>query len=312
MSFAGQLAKGVEVGAPPDTFNLSGQTWGLQPPLPDQLRRSGYEFIRDTFRHTMEHGGILRIDHALGLFRLYWVPTGSSGSEGAYVHYRTDELLAILALESVRYQVIVVGEDLGTVTASIRKRLAQAGLLSYRLLMFERSGGGGYRRPRQFPAQALVSVNTHDLPTLRGFWVGRDIDVKERIGLYPSGDRADQDRVLRKHDRQALLQALDKEGLLPTDISVRTDDLQTLSDELCRAIYEYLARTASWVVATSMEDLLGEVDTPNVPGAHDGTYPVWRRKLRRSLEEIQHDRKLPEFAAAIHREREWSFRRASH
>jgi 4-alpha-glucanotransferase len=301
--FQDQLARGVSIGAPPDLFNLSGQNWNLQPPIPTRLRSRGYGFLRETFRHNMQYGGMLRIDHALGLFRLYWIPEGKSGSEGAYVRYPTDELLAILALESVRNHVMVVGEDLGTVTPEIRKKFARAGLLSYRLLMFEKRSGRGYRKPKRFPEQALASVNTHDLPTLRGFWMGRDIETKEQIGLYPSASHRDEDRVTRTEDRQALLQALGKERLLPTGMPSQADALPQLSDDLCRAVYAYVARTPCRVMATSLEDLLGEVDTPNIPGAPEGTYPVWQRKLSRPFEEWQHDPDLLDFAAAVHRER---------
>jgi len=301
--FQDQLARGVSIGAPPDLFNLSGQNWNLQPPLPTCLRSQAYRFLRETFHHNMQYGGMLRIDHALGLFRLYWIPEGKSASEGAYVRYPTDELLAVLALESVRHRVMVVGEDLGTVTPEIRKKFAQAGLLSYRLLMFEKHSGRGYRTPKTFPEQALASVNTHDLPTLRGFWVGRDIETKEQIGLYPSASHMDQDRATRTRDRQALLRALGRERLLPTGTPSQVEELPQWSDDLCRATYAYLARTPCRVVATSLEDLLGEVDTPNVPGAPEGAYPVWQRKLSRPFEEWQHDPDLLDFAAAVHRER---------
>lgn len=301
--FQEQLAKGVSIGAPPDLFNLSGQNWNLQPPIPSRLRSQAYGFLRETFHHNMQYGGMLRVDHALGLFRLYWIPEGKSGSEGAYVRYPTDELLAILTLESVRHQVMVVAEDLGTVTPEIRRKFSQAGLLSYRLLMFEKPSGKGYRTPKRFPEQALASVNTHDLPTLRGFWSGRDIETKEQIGLYPSVSHIAQDRVIRTQDRQALLQALNRQRLLPKGTPSRAEDVPQLSNELCRATYAYLARTPCRVVATSLEDLLGEVDTPNVPGAPEGAYPVWQRKLSRPFEEWQHDPDLLEFAAAVHRER---------
>jgi len=301
--FQDQLARGVSIGAPPDLFNLSGQNWNLQPPTPTGLRTHRYRFFRETIRRNMQYGGMLRIDHVLGLFRLYWIPEGQSAREGAYVRYATDELLAIVALESVRNQVMVVGEDLGTVTPEIRQKFARAGLLSYRLLMFEKPSGKGFRTPQTFPEQALASVNTHDLPTLRGFWMGRDIETKEQIGLYPSTSQRDQDRQTRIQERQALLQALGKERLLPNDAPSKAEDVPHLTDDLCRATYAYLARTPCRVVATSLEDLLGEVDTPNIPGAPEGAYPVWQRKLNRPFEEWQHDQDLLDFAVAVHQER---------
>ena len=310
--FQDQLARGVSIGAPPDSFNLSGQNWTLQPPIPSRLRAHAYRYFRETIRHNMQYGGMLRIDHVLGLFRLYWIPEGKSGSEGAYVRYPTEELLAIVALESVRHRVMVVGEDLGTVTTEIRRKFASAGLLSYRLLMFEKPSGKAYRTPKTFPQQALASVNTHDLPTLRGFWLGRDIETKEQIGLYPSTSQRDEDRKTRIQDRQALLQALEKERLLPKDAPHHATDLPRLPDELCRATYAYLARTPCRVVATSLEDLLGEIDTPNIPGAPNGSYPVWQRKLSRPFEEWQHDPELLNFAAAVQHERTASSASSSH
>ena len=139
--FQEQLAKDATIGAPPDSFNLQGQNWGLVAPNPRTLRQHGYDFFRQTVSQNMKHGGVLRIDHALGLFRMYWVPFGKSGRDGVYVNTYVDELLAVLALESVRHKVMVVGEDLGTVTPAIHHKLKQAGLLSYRLLLF-RAGRG--------------------------------------------------------------------------------------------------------------------------------------------------------------------------
>lgn len=308
--FQDQLAQGVAIGAPPDSFNLGGQNWALQPPLPQRLRQAGYAFFRETLRRNMQHHGLLRIDHALGLFRLYWVPDGRSNQEGAYVQYPTEELLAVLALESVRQRVMIIGEDLGTATPAMRKQLAQAGLLSYRLLMFEKLPRSGYRRPKRLPTQALAAVSTHDLPTLRGFWVGRDIEAKEQAGLYPSPARADQDRAGRCEEREALLQALKKEKLLPEGISSQADHVSMLSDALCRAMYAYLARSSCRVVATSLEDLLGELDTPNLPGASEAHYPVWQRKLSRPFEEWRHDEAVLALAQAVHRERTASSNRA--
>jgi (1->4)-alpha-D-glucan 1-alpha-D-glucosylmutase len=269
--FQGELVSDVSIGAPPDKFNLSGQNWGLNPMHPQKLRESGYRMFRETIRKNMGHGGLLRIDHALGLFRLFWIPNGVSGEQGAYVRYRTDELLAILAVESVRHKVVVIGEDLGTVTPTIRRRLAKGGLLSYRLLMFENIRGRGFQSPEQFPAQALMSVNTHDLPTLKGFWNGRDIVLKERIGLYPSSAIVKGDWQNRQKDRKALVRALKQEQLLSARSLEQEEHTLELTEDLCRPIYAYVERRSCQVVAISLEDLLGEIDTPNIPGAPPGS-----------------------------------------
>lgn len=276
-AFQDDLAQGASVGAPPDLFSPNGQNWGLMPPHPERIADSGYRLFVEGFRRNMRHSGLFRLDHAMGLFRLFWIPAGRSAAEGAYVTYPWQELLGILALESRRNNVIVVGEDLGTVTAEIRARLAQAGLLSYRLLFFEKSDTGTFLRPQQYPAQAMTAVTTHDLPTLRGFWTERDIELKEQLGLYPDGTLIERDRNTRTRDRQALLRALKRARVLPTEYP-EVSSLSELDETLCRAVYTYLARTPSYLLAVPLEDLLGDRETPNLPGAPGDKYPVWRIK----------------------------------
>jgi len=276
--FRDQLVKNVTIGAPPDTFNLQGQNWGLLAPNPRALRQHGYEIFRQTLRQNMKHGGVLRIDHALGLFRMFCIPSGQSGRDGLYVKTVVDEMLAVLALESVRHKVMVVGEDLGTVTPAIQCKLERAGLLSYRLLFFERERGGAFRLPSQFPKQALVSATTHDLPTLKGYWAGRDIEMKEQARLYPQPEDRDRDMKARVEDRRQLWAALRQEGLcLPAWMPA------TLSFEMMTKIYQFLARTPSQLLMVQLEDLLGELDTPNLPGAADSAYPSWCLRLNREL-----------------------------
>ena len=269
-----QLAKNVTSGAPPDTFNLSGQNWGLLAPNPRALRQHGYNFFRQTVCQNMKHGGVLRIDHALGLFRMFWVPFGHSGQDGLYVKTYVDEMLAVLALESVRNKVMIVGEDLGTVTPAIQRKLEDAGLLSYRLLFFERECGGAFKFPQQFPKQALVSATTHDLPTLKGYWAERDIEIKEHANLYPRHEDWARDKQARAEDRRQLWEALRRTGFaLPESIPAM------LSSEMMKMVYQYLARTPSRLLIVQLEDLLGELDTPNLPGATDSAYPSWRMRL---------------------------------
>ena len=160
------LARGVTVGAPPDAFNRRGQDWGFNPFIPWRLRASGYRPLVDTLRAAMRHAGGLRIDHVMGLFRLFWIPPGASPADGAYVRFPASELLDILALESVRARAWIVGEDLGTVEDHVRSALADRGVLSYRLLWFEP------RPPESFPRQSLAVCTTHDLPTVAGLWSG--------------------------------------------------------------------------------------------------------------------------------------------
>lgn len=276
-AFQDQTTHGASVGAPPDLFSPNGQNWCLAPLHPERARAHGYEVFIECFRQNMRHGGLLRIDHAMGLFRLFWVPDGAPARDGAYVQYPADDFLGILALESHRHRTIIVGEDLGTVTPEIRRRLMEAGLLSYRLLLFEKSKGG-FLSPGKYPPQAMVSVTTHDLPTLRGYWSGRDIEWKDKLGLYPDESFAQRDRQARARDRQALLAALKRAGVLPRGLPADAGGIPALNDELCRAVYAYLARTPSQLLIIPLEDLLGDIETPNLPGASPDRYPVWKMK----------------------------------
>jgi 4-alpha-glucanotransferase len=276
-AFQDDFANGASVGAPPDLFSPKGQNWRLTPPHPDHIADSGYRLFVEGFRRNMRHSGLFRLDHAMGLFRLFWIPEGRSAAEGAYVKYPWQDILGILALESRRHNVIVVGEDLGTVTSEIRAHLMQAGLLSYRLLFFEKSDAGAFRSPHLYPPQAMTAVTTHDLPTLRGFWTGRDIELKEELGLYPDDTLIDRDKETRHRDRQAMLTALKDARVLPNDYP-KASIASELDETLCRAVYTYLARTPCYLLAVPLEDLLGDRDTPNLPGASENTYPVWRMK----------------------------------
>ncbi|HEX5391948.1 MAG TPA: malto-oligosyltrehalose synthase [Rhodocyclaceae bacterium] len=205
----------MHLGAPPDDFSPLGQDWGLPPLVPWRLRDAAYAPFITTLRANMRHGGVLRIDHVMGLMRLYWVPAGASSADGAYVRYPLEDLLGILALESQRQRCMVVGEDLGTVPEQLRPTLAALGVLSYRPLYFERDGSNNFKPPGEYPRQALAVVSTHDLPTLRGFWQGRDIAERARLGLLPAGPLTDGAWTERDEDRRRLMRALDKEKLLP-------------------------------------------------------------------------------------------------
>ena len=176
------LAQGVSVGAPPDVYNTQGQDWGLPPFVPHKLRAAGYEPFVQTIRAALRHAGALRIDHVMGLFRLFWIPWGFGPKRGAFVRYRPDEMLAILALESHRAGAYVVGEDLGTVEDGVREQLLAHSVLSYRLLWFEDEP------PASYPRTAMVAATTHDLPTIAGLWSGTDLADQHRLGLKPSDE----------------------------------------------------------------------------------------------------------------------------
>jgi len=275
-AFQDQLVADASIGTPPELFSPSGQRWGLAPFHPRRIRTAGYRLFADCYRRTMRDSGIIRIDHAMGLFRLFWIPEGLAPAQGTYVGYPSDDFLGILALESQRQKVMVIGEDLGTVTPAIRAQLMAGGLLSYRLLLFEQTAKGQFAKPARFPRHAAAAVATHDLPTLRGFWRGRDIALKTQLNLYTKREWGTRDLATRARDKQALLDALVREGLLPKGCPRSADAVPAMTDDLCRAIYAYLARTPSRLLLLSLEDLLGDLETPNLPGNH--AYPSWRIK----------------------------------
>ena len=186
----------MTVGAPPDRFNKAGQDWGLPPFIPHRLRQAGYRPFIDTIRAQLRHAGGLRIDHVLGLFRLWWVPAGMGPAHGAYVRYPTEELLEIVALESHRAEAVVIGEDLGTVPPGVRDSLRRHRLLSTRLVLFER------KPPEAYPRQSFAGVTTHDLPTVAGLWSGADLADQAAAGTVPDPGRRRAPAVAPRRGRR--------------------------------------------------------------------------------------------------------------
>src|SRR5579872_116535 len=208
--WAGVFAGGVRIGAPPDEFNAAGQDWGMPPLDPWKLRASGYEPFIQTLRAAFRHGRGLRIDHVMGLFRLWWIPPGSGPKDGAYVRYPWRDLLAILTLEASRAGSFVVGEDLGTVEPWVRRELRRRSVLSYRVLWFEQ------RPPARYPREAMAAVSTHDLPTIAGVWTGRDLEMQREAGLEPNeAGMAEIRERLRAVTGAA-------EGTAPAEVTLRT------------------------------------------------------------------------------------------
>ncbi|HUP31137.1 MAG TPA: malto-oligosyltrehalose synthase, partial [Usitatibacter sp.] len=276
-------ALGVSVGAPPDEFNTIGQDWGLPPLAPQRLREAAYAPLVATLRANMLRAGALRIDHVMGLARLWWVPHGCKPSEGAYVRYPVDDLLGIVALESHRHGCLVIGEDLGTVSDELRTKLAEAEVLSYRLLMFEREGAG-FKPPSAYPRRALVAWSTHDLPTLAGWWQEEDLRTRAELGLL-QGDPLREQREDRARSRQGMIDALAKEGLADP-ATLRADG--PFSEELADAVHVFAARASSSVMVVQMEDVLGQVEQANLPGTVE-QHPNWKRKLALPLEDWSRD-----------------------
>ena len=273
---------GAEIGAPPDPLAHRGQGWGLPPPDPVVMESQHLEGFVRLLRNNMRYYGALRLDHVMSLFRLWWVAAGHSPVDGAYVHYPLDLLLANLVLESARCACVVVGEDLGVVPDEVRRAMAQFGLYHYKVLLFEKDAGR-YRRPDEFVRRALATVTTHDMPTLRSFWDGRDIELRRDLHLYPTVELEEGVRKARSRDREALLAALEQQGLAPA--SSATSD-QPFSPELARAIHIYLARSSAILASIQIEDLIGMQDPVNVPGT-DREYPNWQRKLTLDVEDLE-------------------------
>jgi malto-oligosyltrehalose trehalohydrolase/4-alpha-glucanotransferase len=276
---AAAVVSGAHVGAPPDIYNPAGQNWGLPPFHPRALREEEYASFIQLVRANMRHAGGLRIDHVKGLQHLYWVPEGQKPATGAYVRYPIEDLIGILALESHRQHCLIIGEDLGTVPEGFRERMAESNILSYRVLFFEQEEKtSAFLPPRVYPTLALAVVGSHDLPTFRGWWEGRDLDLKERLGLFLDPEEAPRQRQARECDRSQLLRALRHEGLLPPD---GDPDIPTLA----RAAHAFLARTPSVLAMAQIDDLTDEADPVNVPATSD-EHPNWRRRLSVTLEEL--------------------------
>jgi (1->4)-alpha-D-glucan 1-alpha-D-glucosylmutase len=295
-------ATAASVGAPPDVFNVRGQDWGLPPMIPARLRDAGYGPFIATLRANMRSAGALRIDHVMGLLRLYWVPSGATPANGAYVHYPVDDLLGLLALESERHRCLVIGEDLGTVPDQIRERLPANDVLSYRVLLFERDANGNFKPPSSYPEAALATASTHDLPTLKGWWEGHDIALRAEHGhLGASADLAAA-MAERRRDRGQLLAALAREGLLPDESPLDPHEAATLTPALAMALQAYLARTPSALLVVQPEDVFGMIEQANLPGTTT-EHPNWRRKLPVPLERMADDGRLHAVAARIAAER---------
>jgi 4-alpha-glucanotransferase len=275
------------VGAPPDPLALKGQDWGIPPQDPQALFAARYEPFRALVAANMRHFGALRLDHVMALFRQWWVPVGHVSADGGYVHYPLDDLMSVLALESMQHRCLVVGEDLGTVPDEMRRAMPEYGIYHYKVLLFEKVEGGRFRRPGHFERRAIATVTTHDLPTLRGYWEGRDLALRDRLDLFPGDEIRGQLYEERERDRAAMIDALETTGLGPRGAAPGRVDA-VFSAELARSIHLYLAGSASALVVLQVEDLIGMADPVNVPGTSD-EYPNWQRKITACIEDVFED-----------------------
>jgi 4-alpha-glucanotransferase len=245
------------------------------------LRKTGYEAFIALVRANMRHAGALRIDHVIGLQHLYWVPEGHPPTEGAYISYPFEDLTGILALESHRNRCLVVGEDLGTVPPGFRDKMASLGIFSYKILYFEQdSKSGTFIPPEDYPPLSLATVGSHDLATLRGWWQGHDIELRESKHLYSNPAEGPRQREIREKEKLRLLEALKRDGHEPGDGS----DFE----QLACAVHTFLGGSKAAIAMLQLENLIGEVAQVNLPGTID-QYPNWRRRLGIKIESLEND-----------------------
>lgn len=273
----GAFLNGLSIGAPPDLYNPDGQDWGLTSHSPNGLVSRNFAPLRTLLQSAMRHAGAIRIDHALGLQRLYVMPRGMDAKSGAYIRFPMEQMLSVIAEESRKQRCIVIGEALGTVPEGFIDALSAWGIWAYLVMMFEREWDGSYRTPERYSEKALATFNTHDLPTFSGWMSGTDLTLKRSIGVDPGESDADRER-----SRHELRVALSSDGgsFLP--------------------VVEYLARTPSRMVCIGIEDVLGMRDQVNIPGTV-AQHPNWRRRLPVNVEDLPGDQRLAAVASVLAR-----------
>ena len=288
-TFPDLFLTGASIGAPPDPYSASGQDWGLPPIDPRALKRRRYDYWIDLVRASLRHSGALRIDHVMGLFQQFWIPKGKTGKEGAYVRFPSEDLLGILALEATRANALVVGEDLGTVPDDVPPAMRRWHVLSSKVLYFEKDEQKGFHDASSYPPESLATANTHDMPTLAGFWSARDVEVRKKVGLIESEKDERKARETRDTEKRQLVERLVADGLLPAGAEPDPAALRG-------AVHEFLCRTPAALVGISLDDVVGETEPVNVPGVGADKFPSWTRRLSTPLESLPGD---PNAAAAL-------------
>jgi 4-alpha-glucanotransferase len=289
-------ASDARIGAPPDLFNAVGQDWGLAPIKPSLLDATEEGPFAKDIGAAMRSAGAVRIDHAMGLSRLYWIPRGATAKEGGYVRYPFGAMIDGLASKSHAARALVIGEDLGTVAPGFREAMERAGLLGCRVFYFENEHGR-FRSPAHYPHLALASLSTHDLAPIRGWWLGRDIAAREEVGKFLDG-HADLAREERRRNRPRLMEALAAEGLAGHD----GVDAQAMADDHFVALHVFLARTPCALFAIQIEDLAGATEQVNLPGTGE-EYSNWRLRLPVALEDLAAEPIVRRTLDAVARER---------
>ncbi|WP_447894032.1 4-alpha-glucanotransferase [Vreelandella sp. GE22] len=272
----GEMLDGLSIGAPPDLFNADGQDWGLAAFSPWGLVHSGFQSFIDMLRCGFAHAGGLRIDHVLGLQRLWLVPAGASPGAGGYLRYPLKDLLRLVALESFRHQAIVIGEDLGTVAPDFREALAARGILGMQVLWFEQDDQQRFLSADRWSDAALATTTTHDLPTVAGWWAGRDIQWRSKLGLLKPDQSSATEEAARKFERARLASTI---GLLSASSApgaLAAADIP--ATRVIDACLDHLAATSAPLVLIPVEDILGLEEQPNLPNSGE-QHPNWRRRL---------------------------------
>jgi 4-alpha-glucanotransferase len=289
-AFPGLFVHDATVGSPPDDYSATGQDWGVPPVDPHRLADQQYDYWIRLLRAAFAHSGALRIDHAMGLIRLYWIPKGARASAGCYVRYPVNDLLGILALESRRRRAVVIGEDLGTVPRGFAALLARWGALSSRVLYFERTNRGAFRAAGRYSRRALVTATTHDHPPLEGFRIGRDLELRRQAGQISTDRSLGRLRAARRRELKALERRLRADGAMPRAAAQRR---QT---SFAEAVHTFLGHTPAPLVGVYLDDLVGETDPVNIPGVVADRYPGWSRRLSLPLERLA---STPSVSAAL-------------
>jgi 4-alpha-glucanotransferase len=276
----GVLAPGISVGAPPDMYNQQGQDWNQPPWHPARLAEAGYAPFRNMLSTVLRHAGGIRVDHVLGLFRLWWVPAGNSPRDGAYVRYDHDALIGILALEAQRAGAVVIGEDLGTFEPWVRDYLAARGILGTSILWFENDGDSPLP-PERYRPQALASVNTHDLPPTAGYLAGDHVALRSRLGLLERSEA--EEREEHEATLEKMMGLLRERGLLPesagADGEAASAGSSAAEERTIVALHRLLAQTPSALLGVALVDAVGERRVQNQPGTTEALYPNWQVPL---------------------------------
>ncbi|WP_045860700.1 4-alpha-glucanotransferase [Teredinibacter purpureus] len=279
-----QFCQSVSVGAPPDPLAEQGQNWGLPPMDPAHLRSTGYAHFIQILRENMSRCGALRIDHAMSLMRLWWCPPGKTADYGAYVYYPFDDMLALLCLESYRNECAIIGEDLGVVPDEFRDAINAAGIFSNRVFYFEREHYTAFKSPEYYDEHALAMVNNHDVPTLKSWWDGTDLLLRDRLNIFEEGVNYALMVEQRSRDKKEVLDFLDRQHLLPRAWSHR-EVSRDADVNLIFSILKAVSRVRSKLFVIQLEDVLLMDEPVNVPGTYK-EYPNWQRKICKSVEDI--------------------------